>query len=451
MTDPFKPTAQVMQLREHWRLPVALWGGTASMRAAGEKFLPKEPSEERKEYEARLSRTFLFNVFKRTIRKMTARVFSKPVHLQNDVPPTITEWCENIDMAGNHINIFSKHVLETAMRYGMAFMLVDMPRVVSGATLADERAIGIRPYAICIEPDRVLGWRTEMRGGREVLTQFRFEEVETVPDGEFGEKPVRRCKVLSRGAFQCYEKNEKDEAVLVEEGAVTYPDIPVVAVYAEREGFMSAKCPLEDLAHLNLQHWQGASDQRNILHCARVPLLFGAGFDPEKPVVIGANRLITGEQGSSLSYVEHSGKAIEAGRQDLLDTEMRMESLGYELLMPRTGNATATASAIDASANQSSLQSMAMELGDALEIVLDIMAQWSGLAKEGGSIRVNSDFGISLRDSTDLVVLNQAVAAGNISRQTFWAELKRRNVLMDDFDAETEASLLNNSEPVLQA
>jgi len=35
---------------------------------------------------------------------------------------------------------------------------------------------------------------------------------------------------------------------------------------------MQAKPPLLDLAWLNVEHWQSASDQSNILHVARVPI-----------------------------------------------------------------------------------------------------------------------------------------------------------------------------------
>ena len=61
-------------------------------------------------------------------------------------------------------------------------------------------------------------------------------------------------------------------------------------------GFMTAHPPLMDLAWLNLAHWQSASDQRHILHVARVPILFGRNLTlPEDGLALGPNRLATGE------------------------------------------------------------------------------------------------------------------------------------------------------------
>ena len=113
---------------------------------------------------------------------------------------------------------------------------------------------------------------------------------------------------------------------------------------------MTGRPPLMDLALLNLAHWQSSSDQRHILHVARVPLLFARNLRPgENGLDIGPNRLIVGDSdGADLKFVEHSGSAIEAGRQDLVDLEDRMAVMGLDLIARRPGSATATARAIDA-------------------------------------------------------------------------------------------------------
>jgi hypothetical protein len=42
---------------------------------------------------------------------------------------------------------------------------------------------------------------------------------------------------------------------------------------ALRCAFGDGEPPLLDLAYLNVKHWQSQSDQDNILHIARVPIL----------------------------------------------------------------------------------------------------------------------------------------------------------------------------------
>ena len=69
--------------------------------------------------------------------------------------------------------------------------------------------------------------------------------------------------------------------------------VPVVECAVDADYAMRARPPLLDLAWLNLAHWQSSSDQRHILHIARVPILFARGMDTaESQIDIGPNRII---------------------------------------------------------------------------------------------------------------------------------------------------------------
>jgi hypothetical protein len=58
---------------------------------------------------------------------------------------------------------------------------------------------------------------------------------------------------------------------------------------------------------------------------------------------------------------------------------------------------------------------------------------------------VNTDFRVTL-NSADLTTLMQARQAGDISRDTFWAELVRRDVLGPTFDKDEELDRLDDEE-----
>src|SRR6185295_4553940 len=96
-------------------------------------------------------------------------------------------------------------------------------------------------------------------------------------------------------------------------------------VYLNRTGFMTGEPPLEELADLNVAHWQSSSDQRNILTVARVPILFGTGIEGNEKLEIGASSMIrTSDPNAKLTYVEHTGAAIGAGERDLERLEFQM-------------------------------------------------------------------------------------------------------------------------------
>src|SRR5690606_8734809 len=146
---------------------------------------------------------------------------------------------------------------------------VEHPRAEGVRTRAEEIAAGLRPYAVLIKPEQVLGWRNE--GG--ILAQFRYMEAVEETDGEFGVNTVQQVRVLEPGSWREYRADKNGTWSLHDEGTTSLSRIPLVTFYTGRTGFMTAWPPLIELAYLNVKHWQSQSDQDNILHTIRVPIL----------------------------------------------------------------------------------------------------------------------------------------------------------------------------------
>jgi hypothetical protein len=424
----------------------ALMGGTDGMREASMKYLPQEPAESNVAYKVRLARTFLFNAFKRTLQKLAGEVFSKDIALQDDVPEQIKTWCEDVDLQGRNESRFAQEVFMAVMKDGVTHILVDYPRADGLQTLADEKAVGMRPYMVHVKASQVIGWQTEIRNGKQVVTQVRISETIKVPEGDYGQREVERIRVFTPDLCQVWEEQERDgkeEWVMVDEAPLTLGFIPLVTiVFGEALSPMTAAPPLEDLAQLNLAHWQSSSDQRNILHVVRCPFLFGKGItdaqgqspgEEGSKLEIGANRLVhSTNPEADMKYIEHSGAGIDAGRQDLQDLKDEMSLFGLSLMLPKTGNETATAKAIDAGENDSALRGWAMILKDCLELALSYMAQWSKLGDSGGSVVVNTDFrALNVLELSDI---GKMVIAGKLPLEVYVVEAQRRGALMDSWD-----------------
>lgn len=471
------PTAEHDRLMKLWKLPRALMQGTRGMRSAGSRatgnaqytdWLPREPAETPAAYTVRLNRSTLFNAFRKTVKDMTGKVFQREVTLEKDVPDDIKTWCENIDLAGRHLNVFARDAFYDGMQTGINYILVDMPPALkkddgSPVTIADEQKAARRPYLCLVKGEDLIGFKSELIDGVITLTQARIREIATVADGDFAETAVEQIRVLTRGAWAIWQKTKdasgKEDWAEIDSGITSLKDIPLVPVYINRTGFMIGEPPLEDLADLNVAHWQSSSDQRNILHVARVPILFGAGFGPDTKLELGPNSAVfTTDPTATLAWVEHTGAAIDSGQADLDKLEMQMQVQGLQLLVAQPGGKTATGEIRDEAKENSPLAMMAMALGDALECALGFMAQFGSVempaakaGDAGGSVDVNTDFGVGSGNSVDLTVLLQAVTAGKLSKETFWSELKRRDILADSFDADVEKDRIGSEAPELDA
>jgi hypothetical protein len=310
----------------------------------------------------------------------------------------------------------------------------------------------VRPYFVHIHKKDILGWRAERISGVMTLTQFRFLESVTEPDGAFGEKVIEQVRVLYPGKWEVWRESETEEEngkkkwVLYDEGVTTLKVIPYVPVYGKRTGYMQGVSPLVELAHMNVEHWQSKSDQQTILHVARIPILFAKQLDGA-PITVGASSAVAAESADAdLKYVEHSGKAIEAGAKELAALEDRMRQSGAELLVVKPGNTTVVQTQADNEVGMCVLQRIAHAVEDALDAALQLAAEWVG-EKEGGHITVFKDFGVASLEAASLELLRDMNMDGTFSDESLFREAQRRGVIGPDVSWDDEKKRIAQNVP----
>jgi hypothetical protein len=360
---------------EVWDMIETLLGGTAAMRASGQVYLPQHDEESNHNYSERLTTNVLTNKMEQTLDNFVGRPFSEPVRLNEDVPPEIEKLMNNVDLLGNDVTIFCREFFREGLAKGFSHVLVDFPRMGEEErgtrTLEDDNREGRRPYWVLIKPENVIFATADIieteDGIKEFFTHVRIREVVTEQDG-FTEIAHEQIRVLTPGFFQLYRKvktkgKRKPEWRIIDQGETGLDFVPMVTFYAARTSLMVAKPPLEDLAHMNIRHWQSNSDQINVLTVARFPMLAVAGATDSSgaTMAIGPRQLLgTRDPNGKFYYVEHTGKSIEAGRTDLQDLEDQMGTYGAAFLKRKSGDQTATARALDSAESVSVLQDMTL-------------------------------------------------------------------------------------------
>lgn len=459
--DPSKTLPAVDAMREDWAIVEPLMKGTSAMRRAGAKLLPKWPKEEDRDYAVRLKQSTLLPAYSETVKNNTGRVFAEPIVLGDDVPDSLKPYAENFDLQGNNLQVWAQTFFSTALAYGLCHVLIDYPKTVGadGAptvrTKAQEIAAGVRPYAIMIRPQQVLGWRSTTNNGQHVLTQFRYMEMVEEDDGEFGTVQITQIRVLVPGGWATYRKvknGDNESWVRNGNGTNSQPVIPLTTYYTNRTGYMTASPPLLELAHLNVKHWQSQSDQDNILHVARVPMLAIIGIDDDEwELKVGTASATKLPREGDMKWVEHTGKSIEAGRTSLSDLEDQMRIAGGKLVQKDVqATKTATQAEEEAAQEMSPLQTMAEQLEDALDQALQFCAAYTG-QEEGGHVHVNGNFDVDFAPETTLPLLLNMAAQGRLSDQTLFAEYQRRGVVSTDLKWEEEKQKIQDQGPALGA
>jgi len=445
---------EVKIMAESWPLYDSLLGGTSAMRESGETYLPKWPNEEDAAYKFRLRVSTLYPAFERTVETLSAKPFSKPLTYKDDVPEEIKQWCENIDFEGNNLHVFSANLMHEAMSYGFGGVLVDYPPSDGVRTKAQEKALGLRPFVKYYPAKTILGWKTKMVNGVRELSQIRLLESISQDKDEFSTEKVEQVRVIESGLQRVFRKSKSTDAskeekwveVVEERRTTTMLKIPFVFIYGKKIDFGVGKSPLSELAHQNVEHWQSKSDQQNILHIARVPVLVCLGGDDKTTITVGASQAIQLPKDGDLKWVEHGGKAIEAGRNDLKDIEQRMLHSGAELLVQREVEATATEISSEGSALKCELQSIAERLEDSVNQILQFIAEWVGLS-EGGHVQVFKEFGVASFDEAICKLLVEMNMAGLITKKTLLEEFQKRGIISDDVNIADELAAIEDEGP----
>jgi hypothetical protein len=442
-------------------------GGTLAMRDAGKVWLPQEDRESDINYRSRLHRSILYSGYESAIRRIAGKPFSKPVTLRGiETMPDRIQWMESdVTRDGCDLTQFARGVFEDAAAYGKTHFLVDYPNLSGRITVADEVDQSIRPYFAHIKCLDLIGWRhSQTESGATILDEIRFRDIKTAPslvdpwmDEEL--RCVWRYVRTPEGVgWELYEKRQtQDDFDLVESGMLEgMPEIPLVTCYFKRTAFMEALPPLEPLAWMNLRHWQSSSDQSNILKHARVPMLAMTGVnaaDKDKPTEIGVSRSLKSTNPDAKFYwVEPTGKAIEAGENDLRHIEEIMESLGAQPMQKRSGNVVATAKAID----ESSVSNDAQAWIQAVENALTEGFWWAMRWLEPRNPELPEDFGVDIYSdfavlgqgrAEDIKALQTDVGAGRVTRVRYLTEVRKRGLYGEDMDPETESEAAESEAP----
>ena len=433
-TNVNDPNTAWVNMEPHWVLIETLMTGTYGIRKKHRTYLPQEPRELDEAYDNRLMRSVLAPFYARLERMLAGMLTRKPVRL-TDVADVITEQLFDVDLQGNDLNVWTYETARKCIRYGHVGVLVDAPAAGQNG----------RPYWVTYTPRDIVGWRYEMENGKQRLTQLRLVEKIVVPDGLYGEKEVEQVRVLTPGAFEIHQKNQRGEFVVVDEGRTSLSEIPFSVAYSNRLGPLESRPPLADIAELNLKQYQVQSDLDNQLHISAVPMLAFYGFpQATEEVSAGPGEAIAFPAEGRAEYIEPGGRSYEAQFKRLDQVAQQINELGLAAVLGQKLSAeTAEAKKIDRSQGDSTMMVIAQQMQDLIDNCLVFHADYMQ-ERNAGSSFVNRDFLASRLEPQEIQALLQLYSAGSITQKTLLDQLAEGEVLGDEFDVEEELEATQN-------
>lgn len=450
------PSPRVAALEAKRKMVRAIMGGTEHLRGFKE-YLPQHPAESDGVYNQRRKRAFLDNFVGMAIDKATGKLFGKEITV-TDAPSDIEALLENIDRQGNALHLFIMDVGKVAFQDGISFVMVDVPKADGVQTLADEKALGVRPYAIHIQPSQVLETLFEMIGGVATLTRVRIMENVSEPEVEGWDYSstdqvrvwVREPSGLIR--WELYrQKGVNKEWSLVDEGATSFKAIYLIPFYTNRVWFCEGEPPFQNIAESTIEHWQWKSEHAHALSMCCFGMYTAVGVPEDFPFQVGpAKAHVATSPNAQFGVLETSGVGVTLAAEELKAIESRIETAGVNLRVENSGKVTATAAALDSDETNAALKAAAKGFSDSIEQVLQAFAEIMGVNHDqAGEVHVNDDFGTKKGTDGGLVELGKARALGDISRPNYLRTLQWRGELPEDFDIDANEEELMAEGPAL--
>lgn len=403
-------------------------------------------------YNRRIENSIFHNITNRMIKINYNRAFGKESQITSD-NEFIASLQDNFDGFKNSLTDFGKRKNKTSMYDSMAHTFIDLPENKDGQYRPNDK-----PRSIVLNNDDILGARVN-DGGELTHLRFRIKIQKPHPENPFDTIYSNKIYVFNKDEnekvyFNIYnENNEGYDKEFNEDMLYVIDEIPLISYYPDDyEVPFFPEIIFKDLANKNLEYYKSSSDQTNILHVARVPILFLKGLpENQNGISIGASMALIADENAENAdgkYIEINGGSINAGRQNLIDLISQMESLGLELM---SKNATATSSIIDNAQNTSLLTAFAIKLQKSLS---DIVRLQIKLKKATGYVFDTEEFTLTIDTKFSIVVEQSELqfmqylrSTNDISGKSITNYAKSLGYLPASFDYEKdfEQSLLMGS------
>jgi hypothetical protein len=475
-----------------WLLMRDVTAGQRAIHMAAERYLPKLSKEKDPDYAARLARTPFFAATGRTVEGLVGMMFRKDPVVR--VSAGTEAMLADVTKGGVPFNAFANQVATERLTPGRVGVLVDYPNIRRDAnapplTVAQVEAMNIRPHMALYRSEDIINWQWSWINNRFELSLLVLHEVASIPGlDKFTPIQRDRWRVIELVAnsdeqpdqWRALDSFGADETMrewrcqvsVWEQGAGADQGFSAVIepFFPMRKGkplqeiefhiFGDGKPPLEDLANVNVSHYQTTADLEHGAHKTALPQPWVSGVDARvdprtgQPIAVelhigGGEAWAFPNPATQVGMLEYNGTGLGALENRITVKERQMAVLGARMLeQQKAGVETAEAAAIHRSGEQSALQKEAGDLGRGLARVLGWFDLWAGGSGDV-SCEVNKDFFQEGMDAPTITAIVAAWQAGGMSDQAKFENFKRGGLYSDEDDFETEQARIANSGPTL--
>jgi hypothetical protein len=442
-----------------WSMIRDCYDGEAVVKAAGETYLPKLSAHSPAEYEVYKNRSYFYNAVRRTHRGLMGSLFRKPVEvtLPENLKSRIN--LNRITQDAHSFSDFTRTLGHEVLLTGRFGVLADFK--------GDKWQ---SPYLAGYLAENIYSWRQATYEDREVVDRVILLESESTPT-EYGSEDKLLIRVLRLdpdpdrpGKMRYWQTEIRPDAtgdvqmirnvdVKVRAGRrLDY--IPFVFTNATDLRPNVGPAPLEDVATINISHYQSTAHLEHGRFYAGMPTYVTAGAGgnsmpglPEglanpAPLSVGPSFVWELEEGAKAWLLEFNGHGLTFLENAVDSKQLQMQSLGGRLI-----SSTRRAAAMSDEAwhlletgDEATLMDVAVTADEAcskaLTYLADIMGEVADLEKSGIVVEFNKEFVRSELTARELRALQSLAERAHIPRDVMYYALREVGVVPVEYTLE---------------
>lgn len=353
-----------------------------------------------------------------------------------ELPAGLKDMEENATDDGFSLRQLFMRVVRQSVTHGRVPILVNV----------DDKG---KPYITTYKATSAINWDLGNIGGRQDLVLAVFVETRRKDAGdEFSHDTVQVYRVLALRDGACITYVADKEGIIVEDERVlgtsggggrlakALPYIPVIYSGSTDNGPDVDEVPLLSMARAALKSYQLSADYFTALHQTSHPQPWVSGLDENADLrVTGPSAAWDLGPNGSCGYLEFQGAGIEAVRQAMSDQKNAALEAGAKV-MDVSGTESGEARKTRQNDQHATLHSIVVTAAEAIEQALRYAADWTG--RDPGQVKftVKPEFIVPEIDPQVLAQLQQAVLAGGVSWDSYWAYLTLGKLPEHGYDEE---------------
>ncbi len=477
--NPATTSSDYDSMVSYWDKVEAVLGGIDTMIEAGETYLPKFPEERSDEYSLRINSAVLTNIYKDVTENLASKPFSKKVRfVDGKASKEMQDLGEDIDGRGNNLHVFLNETFWKGINNAIDWIFVDKMPLPPNVTQAEEKAAGARPYWVHVPAKHMLAVYSDIIDGKEQIVHARIWEPEIKRNG-WGETYINKVRVLDRpydeatkrygpAVWEVWEEKEVVSAGTTTDktvwnkasfGTISIKVIALVPfITGRRQGTSWVfDPPMRECLNSQIDHYQQENGKKDARVMTAYPMLSGNGVTQPKDnngnvirVPVGPrgvlfSPLIEGKAGS-WSWVEPQATSLAWLSSELKDKENHIRELGRQPLTAQSGNLTVIMAGVAASKGNTAVQAWTWALKDAAEQAFIFTSMYMGGSEEP-EVWLHTDFPVEGTAEKAPDIILKLREAREISREAFFEEMKRWNIISPDYDAKKDEEKLAEEAP----